>query len=42
LSYAELASQSPLGANAANYLRLINGQYPDGEPVTGQIIKIIK
>ena len=42
LSYAELASQSPLGANAANYLRLINGQYPDGEPVTGQTIKIIK
>ena len=42
LTYAELASQSPLGKNAEDYLRLLNGQYPDGEPVPGQIIKIVK
>ena len=42
LSYAELASKSPLGVNAENYLRLINGQYPEGEPVSGQIIKIVR
>jgi predicted Zn-dependent protease len=42
LSYAELARNSPLGVNAENYLRLLNGQYPDGEPVPGQRIKIVK
>ncbi len=42
LSYANLARESPLGANAENYLGLINDQYPDGEPVAGQVIKIIK
>lgn len=42
LSYAELARQSPLGKNAEDYLRLLNGQYPGGEPVPGQIIKIVK
>ena len=33
LSYADLARESPLGANAENYLRLINNQYLDGERV---------
>jgi hypothetical protein len=42
LSYANLARESPQGANAENYLGLINDQYPDGEPVAGQVIKIIK
>ncbi|SEO80563.1 M48 family metalloprotease [Nitrosovibrio sp. Nv6] len=42
LSYAELARESPLGVNAENYLRLLNGQYPEGEPVSGQIIKIVR
>lgn len=42
LSYAELARNSPLGVNAEKYLRLLNGQYPDGEPVPGQRVKIIK
>ncbi|MGH8685998.1 MAG: M48 family metalloprotease [Nitrosospira sp.] len=42
MSYAELARKSPLGQNAENYLRLLNGQYPDGEPVSGQKVKIVK
>ncbi|MDN5935933.1 MAG: M48 family metalloprotease, partial [Nitrosospira sp.] len=42
MSYAELATKSPLGNNAEDYLRLLNGQYPDGEPVPGQLIKIVK
>ena len=42
LSYAGLAKESPLGINAESYLRLLNGQYPQGEPAAGQIIKIVK
>ena len=42
MTYAELAHESPLGQNAENYLRLINGQYNDGEPIPGLIIKIVK
>lgn len=41
-SYTGLAKGSPLGANAESYLRLLNGQYPSGEPISGQIIKIVK
>ena len=41
-SYAGLAEESPLGANAESYLRLLNGQYPSGEPASGQMIKIVK
>jgi predicted Zn-dependent protease len=41
-TYAKLALNSPLGKNAEKYLRLINAQYPQGEPVTGQSIKIIE
>lgn len=40
--YVELAQDSPLGKNAENHLRLLNGQYPEGEPVSGQIVKIVK
>ncbi len=40
-TYAKLAQNSPLGKNAEKYLRLINEQYPQGEPVTGQTIKIV-
>ena len=42
LSYAGLAKESPLGINAESYLRLLNGQYPEGEPAAGQIIKIVR
>ncbi|MBI5889778.1 MAG: M48 family metalloprotease [Nitrosomonadales bacterium] len=41
-SYAKLAQRSPLGKNAESYLRLINAQYPQGEPATRQILKIIE
>jgi predicted Zn-dependent protease len=41
-TYAKLALNSPLGKNAEKYLRLINAQYPQGEPVAGQSIKIIE
>jgi predicted Zn-dependent protease len=42
LTYRDLAQKSPLSTNAESYLRLLNGQYPEGEPDEGQIIKIIK
>jgi predicted Zn-dependent protease len=42
VTYAELARTSPLGKNAENYLRLLNAQYPSGEPVRGQALKIIE
>lgn len=41
-TYARLAQNSPLGKSAESYLRLINAQYPDGEPQAGQRIKIIE
>ena len=42
LRYTDLAQKSPLTSNAESYLRLLNGQYPEGEPEAGQIIKIVK
>lgn len=41
-TYARLAQNSPLGRSAESYLRLINAQYPDGEPQAGQRIKIVE
>jgi len=41
-TYARLAHNSPLGKSAESYLRLINAQYPDGEPRAGQRIKIVE
>ena len=41
-TYARLAEYSPLGKNAESYLRLINGAYPKGEPVPGQLIKTVE
>src|SRR3989338_3600082 len=41
-TYAGLAQNSPLGKSAESYLRLINAQYPDGEPHAGQRIKIVE
>lgn len=40
--YKKLAQDSPLGRNAENHLRLLNGMYPEGEPVSGQILKIVR
>jgi predicted Zn-dependent protease len=42
MTYAALAEESPLGMQAESYLRLLNGQYPEGEPVPGQLIKVVK
>jgi predicted Zn-dependent protease len=41
-TYAKLAQRSPLGKNADKYLRLINEQYPAGEPVAGQTVKTVE
>ncbi len=41
-TYAGLARGSPLGKSAESYLRLINAQYPDGEPRPGQRVKIVE
>lgn len=41
-TYAKLAEYSPLGKNAESYLRLINGAYPSGEPVPGQLVKTVE
>ncbi len=41
-TYAKLAQGSPLGGSAESYLRLINAQYPNGEPQAGQRIKIVE
>jgi predicted Zn-dependent protease len=41
-TYARLAQHSPLGKNAESYLRLINAQYPQGEPAAGQTLKVIE
>lgn len=41
-TYAKLAQGSPLGKSAETYLRLINAQYPDGEPQPGQAVKIVE
>lgn len=40
--FAQLARQSPLGANAEAQLRLINGFYAGGQPQTGQLVKVIE
>jgi predicted Zn-dependent protease len=41
-TYAKLARYSPLGNAAENYLRLINANYPQGEPKPGQLVKIVE
>lgn len=41
-TYANLARNSPLGKSAETYLRLINAQYPNGEPQVGQSIKVVE
>ncbi len=41
-TYAGLAQRSPLGKQAEGYLRLINADYPQGEPKTGQLLKVVE
>lgn len=40
-TYSALAKASPLGAASEDYLRLINHQYPVGEPAAEQSIKTV-
>ena len=40
--YADLAKQSPLGRYAEEQLRLMNAQYPAGEPQPGQKLKVVR
>ena len=40
--FTALAVNSPLGKNAVSLLRLLNGLYPNGEPLTGQPLKVIE
>ena len=40
--YTDLAKRSPLGRTAESQLRLMNAQYPAGEPVAGQKLKVIE
>lgn len=42
VTYAKLAQHSPLKKYAEEELRLLNGDYPRGEPETGEWIKIIQ
>lgn len=41
-TFAKLAAQSPLTSHTEEQLRLLNGLYPEGEPVPGQLIKIVQ
>lgn len=40
--YADLAAKSPIQHHAQEQLRLLNDQYPQGEPVAGQLVKIVE
>jgi predicted Zn-dependent protease len=40
--YATLAARSPIQFHAEEQLRLLNGQYPSGEPARGQLLKIVE
>ena len=42
MSYKDLAKSSPLGKFAEDKLRLLNGHYPDSNPVIGDLIKIVQ
>lgn len=41
-NYDALAAQSPLGEDAAAQLRLLNQDYPDGEPKPGESLKYVE
>jgi predicted Zn-dependent protease len=42
MTYEKLAASSPLGKYALDKLRLLNGHYPDDNPVVGDLIKIVE
>ncbi len=41
-TFARLAERSKLGSYAEEQLRLLNGMYPEGQPVPGQPIKMVE
>jgi predicted Zn-dependent protease len=41
-TYAQLAAENPFDPYAEDLLRLYNGDYPRGEPVAGEWIKIVR
>ncbi|MHB1100217.1 MAG: hypothetical protein ACYCZR_11745, partial [Burkholderiales bacterium] len=41
-TFERYATKSPLGKDAAGYLRLLNHAYPDGEPHAGDEIKVVE
>ena len=41
-TYAQLAAENPFDTYAEDLLRLYNGDYPRGEPVAGEWIKIVR
>lgn len=41
-TYAKLAAQSRLTGNAEAQIRLLNASYPAGEPVPGQVVKVVE
>lgn len=41
-TFAKLAKNSPVTSHAEEQLRLLNGMYPDGEPIPGKPVKIIE
>lgn len=42
MTYRSLVAQTPLRSNAIQLLRLLNGDYPSGEPRAGDFIKIVQ
>lgn len=40
--YGRLAARSPIQFHAEEQLRLLNGQYPSGQPAAGQSLKIVE
>ncbi|MCW9058853.1 MAG: M48 family metalloprotease [Gammaproteobacteria bacterium] len=40
--YDRLAARSPIQFHAEEQLRLLNGKYPSGQPVAGQLLKIVE
>ncbi len=40
--FSDLAQQSPLESHSESHLRLLNAKYPNGEPETGTLLKIIE
>ena len=41
-TYSELASESAIRNRAEDQLRLLNGAYPEGEPLPGELIKVVE